>query len=93
MDAGQLMLRKKEIVTTTATRGWLFIVERADAVIKQMSNDAIDEEDEVKSKRLVYEARAARKFWQSLTSSVEASKQVEVEGAGDSDSWHDVATD
>jgi hypothetical protein len=87
------MLRKKEIVTTTATRGWLFIVERAEAVIKKMSNEAIDEEDEAKSKRLVYEARAARKFWQSLTSAVDASKQVEVEGAGDSDDWYDVASE
>jgi hypothetical protein len=93
MDAGALMLRKKEIIATTATRGWHFITEQANAVINRMSEAAIDEESKDKSERLVSEARAARKFWKQLQQTLEASKQVEVEGAGDSDDWQDVATE
>jgi hypothetical protein len=94
VNAGDLMLRKKEVITTTATRGWYFITEQAKDVIKKMTDDAINEEDAEKSKRLVTEARAAKKFWEQLQQTLDASKQVEVEGAGDSgDDWFEVATD
>jgi hypothetical protein len=93
MSPGDLMLRKKEIIATTATRGWFFITDQANSVINRMSDAAIDEENPEKSERLVSEARAARKFWKQLQQTLDASKQVEVEGAGDSDDWIDIATD
>jgi adenosine deaminase len=92
MNAADLMLRKRDIVATTATRGWFFIAERAETIIKQLTNEAIDCENKEDSGRLVTEARAARKFWKQLTQALEASKQVEVESETDSDSnWYDVA--
>jgi hypothetical protein len=91
------MLRKRDIVATTATRGWFFITERAEAIIKTLTNEAIDCEDKEDSERLVTEARAARKFWKQLSQALEASKQVEVEelesseAVRDSDDFYEVA--
>jgi hypothetical protein len=98
VNAGDLMLRKKEIIATTATRGWYFINEQADAVLKRMIDAAIDCDQKEDSEKLVTEARAARKFWKQLQQTLEASKQVEVEGAGDSsddsaDGWYEVAAE
>lgn len=87
MDASTLMMRKHEIINTTATRGWFFITERANQIIAKMTDEAIDCEDKERSADLVTEARAARKFWNQLSQALEASKQVEAEEdtAGDSD--------
>jgi hypothetical protein len=87
-----ILLVKKEILNTQATRGWRFITERADLVIKDLTNKALDEEDKAKREEMVVEARAARKFWRELLQSLEASKNAEAETADD-DGWNEVAMD
>jgi hypothetical protein len=83
-----ILFIKKEVLNTMSTRGWHLIKERADAVILDMSNKAIDEEDKDKSETLVTEARAAKKFWTRLQQSLQSSTQVDSEGSED---WYEVA--
>jgi hypothetical protein len=83
-----ILLIKKEVINTMATRGWHFVTDRADAVIKDLTDKALDEESKEKRDQLVTEARAARKFWQQLSQSLQASTQVDGEG---SENWYEVA--
>jgi hypothetical protein len=91
MDNAQLMLVKKEVLNTMATRGWYFVNERASAVIQKMMTDAIDQEDEGKSKTAVTEARAAKKFWNSLIQSLQISTQISDSETEDNDGWNEVS--
>jgi hypothetical protein len=91
MDNAQLMLVKKEVIATLATRGWYFVNERAKAVITKMTSDAIDCEDKAKSETLVTEARAAKKFWNQLQQSLQVSTQVD--GEVPDDGWNEVSMD
>lgn len=84
-----ILLIKKEVINTMATRGWRFITDRADAVILDISNKAIDEESKEKRDQLVTEAKAARKFWRELLQSLEVSKQAEVEDKDDG--WNEIS--
>jgi hypothetical protein len=91
MDQATLMLVKKEVLNTMATRGWHFIDERAAAVIQKLKDDAIDNEDEAKGKVQVIEARAAKKFWNQLQQSLQISTQVD--GETPDDEWNEVSMD
>lgn len=88
-----VLLIKKEVIQTQATRGWRFITERADSVILKMQNDAIDQEDKAKSETLVTEARAAKKFWKKLLESLAASTEVDAETTDqeDTEQWNEVS--
>jgi hypothetical protein len=95
MTEAELMLRKREIIATQATRGWLFTVERADAVIKQMTDAALDEPDKDKREQLFTEARAARAFWRQFLGSLESFKNVDAPDDSNGDSngdFYEVAT-
>jgi hypothetical protein len=86
-----LLIIKKEVIQTMATRGWRFITDRADAVIKDLTDKALDEDNKEKRDQLVTEARAARKFWQQLSQSLEASKTAEAEPTADAEEWNEVS--
>ena len=85
-----ILVVKKAIIECTATLGWRYIVSRADQVLKNMADQAFDEEDKVKREDAVMEVRAARKFWKRFQNALDASKQVET---SDSDDWNDVSLD
>jgi hypothetical protein len=87
-----ILLVKKEVIQTMATRGWRFITDRADAVILDLTNKALDQEDKLKREEQVVEARAARKFWRELLQSLESSKNAEAE-TEENDGWNEVAMD
>jgi len=84
-----ILLIKKEIIQTMATRGWRFVTDRADAVIKDLTDKALDQEDKSKREELVTEARAARKFWRELLQSLEASKTAEADTKDDG--WNEIS--
>lgn len=88
MTEAEILLRKKEIITTQATRGWMFTVERAEAIIKQMTDLALDEPDREKREQLVTEARSARTFWRQFLSSLESFKNVDAEPV---DEWNEIS--
>ena len=85
-----ILLIRKELINTMATVGWRFVTDRADAVIKDLMEKALDAEDKATRDELVSEARSARKFWRQMLASLEASKNAEAETEGD---WYEVATD
>jgi hypothetical protein len=86
-----ILVVKKELIQTMSTRGWRFITERADVVIKQMTESALDEEEKDKADRLITDARSARKFWKQFLLSLESAKQVET--ADNNDEWNEVSMD
>jgi hypothetical protein len=91
MDNARLMKVKHELIQTMATPGWRSLIDRAEAVIRQMSSTAIDCEDKAKSETLVTEARAAKKFWNSLVGSVTASTVVDGPDDSNGDDFYEVA--
>jgi hypothetical protein len=73
----QLMLRKREIVSTTNSRGWYFVKELAEKTIAKMERDAIDEDDETKGALLRRHAKAAREFYNKFSQQVESMRHVD----------------
>jgi hypothetical protein len=94
VNSTDLMLIKKDVIATTATRGWYHIKQLAEDTVKQAEREAIDEEDDTKGNNLRREAKAARKFLNSFLKSVEVMKLVEAADntSSEEDDFYEVAT-
>lgn len=91
MDSN-LLLRKKELINTTATHGWRFVKELGETVVRAKERKAIDEEDDTKGASLRREAKVARQFLNEFFQLIEQMKQVEGESSDEKD-WYEVATE
>ena len=92
------MLRKREVVTTTNSRGWYYIQQIAEDTIRLMERDAIDEEDDTKGSLLRRQAKAAREFYTRFSQQIEAMRRIDVptddeEPEGKGEDFYDMAMD
>lgn len=84
MDSQQLMLLKKEVVTTTNTPGWRYVMQIAEQLVKAAETAVIAEQEETKIVGLQRKAQAAREFLNEFRRKIEATRQVETPSPDDS---------
>jgi len=78
LDSNELMLMKKEVISTTHSRGWYYIKKMAEDTVARMERTAIDEEDDIKGSALRRQAKAARQFLADFLQQIEITSRVEV---------------
>jgi hypothetical protein len=77
MNDSELMMKKREIVSTTNSRGWYYVKEVAEKTIQKMERDAIDEEDDAKGSLLRRQAKAARQFLTTFLDHIESMRRID----------------
>lgn len=67
----QLLAVKKAFLRITSDEAWPVMRQLAEETIYQLEQKSLSEEDETKAKVYRYDARGARRFWQSWLRTME----------------------
>lgn len=84
MDNQQLMVLKREVIATTNTVGWGYVMQIAEQLVKAAETAIIAEQEESKIVGLQRKAQAAREFLTEFRRKIEATRQVETPSPDDS---------
>lgn len=76
-EAAEYMLMKAALIETSASRGWPYIIKFAEATLRDLEKEAINEEDDTKANGLRRDAKGARKFWGELVRRINLAKTQE----------------
>lgn len=79
----QLMVMKAALMETTSTHGWQYIERFAEAVCRDLENQALAEEDDAKANGLRRNAKGAREFLVNLSLRISMAKQLNEEPTTD----------
>lgn len=85
MDRTELLLLKREVINTTNSIGWHYVLKIADELVKSAEAAVIQEQNETKIVGLQRKAQAAREFLNQFRQKIEATRQVDTEDASPED--------
>ena len=71
------MEMKAALFECTSSRGWRYIEKYAETIVRNLEQEAISEEDDVKANGLRRDARGARKFKDELIRRINLAKNQE----------------
>lgn len=77
VQAGEFMVMKAALLEMTASRGWVYVERFAEAILRDLQREAIDEEDDAKANGLRRDAKGARKFKDELIRRIQMAKSQE----------------
>lgn len=77
MTEQELMMRKREVLQTTASRGWQYIQSLAEDTVREMERATFNTDDDAQATVLRRQAKAARQFLTTFISKVEAFKSLD----------------
>jgi hypothetical protein len=79
MTPEQIVHIKRELLVTTASKGWFYVAQIAENSVKDIEAKCFDEDDEAKGAELRRQAKAARTFMKNFMSQIEAYKSAETD--------------
>ncbi len=79
MADNELLRTKAAFIQLTNFPGWEYLRQFAEMTIANLERKALVEDDRDKREGFIHDARGARKFWNSLTGGIEATKSANTE--------------